>query len=175
VREAFNVLSGEKLLKLSPYKGATVCTIDRQFFENIYRILNALEMLMIESTMENWSDGLCREVTEINERIGGLQTMELIWRDYQDFNDMFHERLEQFSRNDQALELIHDYRSIARLFSRERGVVLASVERLNESYQEHCDIIAAYEAHDLAACRQAYMVHADNSRLPTMRRIFGEE
>jgi DNA-binding GntR family transcriptional regulator len=39
-------------------QGATVCTIDRQFFENIYRILNALEMLMIESTMENWSDGL---------------------------------------------------------------------------------------------------------------------
>ena len=174
VREAFNVLSGEKLIKLSPYKGATVCTIDRQFFENIYRILNALEMLMIESTMENWSQSLCRELEEINGRIGELQTMDLIWEKYQDLNDQFHQKLEQFSRNDQALELIHDYRAIARLVSREHGVVLASVERLNESYREHQAIIAAYEAHDLTACRQAYMVHADNSRLPTMRRIFGE-
>jgi len=174
VREAFNVLSGEKLIKLSPYKGATVCTIDRQFFENIYRILNALEMLMIESTMENWSDNLRREVTEINEQIGTLQTMELIWEKYQDLNDQFHRKLEQFSRNDQALELIYDYRAIARLITRKNGVVLASVDRLNESYQEHKRIIEAYEARDLQACRQAYMIHADNSRLPTMRRLFGE-
>lgn len=174
VREAFNVLSGEKLIKLSPYKGATVCTIDRQFFENIYRILNALEMLMIESTMENWSDSLRREVIDINEQIGALQTMELIWEKYQDLNDQFHQKLEQFSRNDQALELIYDYRSIARLIAREHGVVLASVDRLNESHQEHNRIIEAYEARDLQACRQAYMIHADNSRLPTMKRIFGE-
>jgi len=174
VREAFNVLSGEKLIKLSPYKGATVCTIDRQFFENIYRILNALEMLMIESTLEHWSEGLRREVAGINEQIGQLQTMELIWEKYQDLNDQFHQKLEQFSRNDQALELVYQYRAIIRLITREHGVVLSSVERLNQSYREHETIIEAYEAHDLQACRQAYMVHADNSRVPTMNRIFGE-
>jgi DNA-binding GntR family transcriptional regulator len=174
VREAFNVLSGEKLIRLSPYKGATVCTIDRQFFENIYRILNALELLMIESTMEHWTERLRQEVTEINEQVSELQTMELIWEKYQDLNDQFHEKLEQFSRNDQALELIHQYRAIIRLITREHGVALSSVERLNQSFQEHKAIIEAYEAHDLLACRQAYMVHADNSRVPTMNRIFSE-
>ena len=174
VREAFNVLSGEKLIRLSPYKGATVCTIDRQFFENIYRILNALEILMIESTMEHWTERLRQEVTAINEQVGQLQTMDLIWERYQDLNDQFHEKLEQFSRNDQALELIHQYRAIIRLITREHGVALSSVERLNQSFQEHQAIIEAYEAHDLLACRQAYMVHADNSRVPTMNRIFSE-
>jgi DNA-binding GntR family transcriptional regulator len=174
VREAFNVLSGEKLIRLSPYKGATVCTIDRQFFENIYRILNALEILMIESTMEHWSDDLRRELIGINERIGELQTMELIWEKYQDLNDVFHEKLEQFSLNDQALEMIHQYRAIIRLITREHGVALTSVERLNQSYREHGAIIEAYKARDLQACRQAYMVHADNSRIPTMNRIFGK-
>lgn len=175
VREAFSVLSGEKLITLAPYKGATVCPIDRQFFINIYRILNALELMMIDTTMENWSEPLDRELTQINEEIHGLQTMSLIWERYQDLNESFHGKLEQFSTNEQALELMAQYRRIIRLITWEYAAVLSSVDRLNKSYEEHRAILDAYRSHDLDACTKAYRVHAENSRESAVEKIFGKE
>ena len=74
VREAFNVLSGENLIKLVPYKGAVIQPIDRLFFENIYDIMTALEVLSIDSAIKNWNPELEAELIDVNKQISELKT-----------------------------------------------------------------------------------------------------
>ena len=175
IREAFNVLSGEKLITLVPYKGATVCSINRQFFENIYRILSALELMMMDTALENWSEAMYQRLTDLNEQIHELQTMDLIRDRYQDLNDEFHAALEQYSENEQALALEKSYRRIIRLVTSEYDGILASVDRLNEAYEEHKAMIAALQSQDIEACWRAFRIHAINSCESVVEKIFGQE
>ena len=172
VREAFNILAGEKLVILEPYKGARVCEVDKKFFVNIYSIMNALEMMAAESCIENWSSKLEYELRQINNKIAKLQSMDLINNNYQGLNKEFHTKIEQFFDNDQAIELIKQYRKVIDLVTKEKDSVLVSVDRLNESVKEHNFIIDSLSLNNYDGVMKAYRIHSINSRNAAINKIF---
>ena len=171
VREAFRTLAGEKLIELSPYKGATVCPVDRTFCENAYEILNMLEALAMAYAVTCWSAELCAKLTGINEEIRGLNTPEAIALHYHRLNRAFHDPIEAFCRNEQAKELLFQYRHLVWTVSKIRA--LDSARRVEEAAAEHEAILNALDRGDVSACRQLYMEHAARARKQTLERIFG--
>lgn len=171
VREAFNTLAGENLLELIPYKGAVIRSIDRLFFENIYDIMTALEVLSIESCIQNWSPELRESLMATNERIRSLKTDKQVRANYAALNTEFHHQIEQFYHNSEAEGLLSQYRRLVELVVGNRS---RSLERAREAADEHQRLIDALERGSVSEARTAFLEHGYRSRDVSVDTIFGE-
>lgn len=172
VREAFNTLAGENLLELIPYKGAVIRSIDRLFFENIYDIMTALEVLSIESCIQNWSPQLRENLMATNERIRSLKTDKQVRANYAALNTEFHRQIEQFYNNSEADGLLSQYRRLVELVVGNRS---RSLERAREAADEHQRLIDALEHGSVSEARTAFLEHGYRSRDVSVDTIFGLE
>ncbi len=172
VREAFNVLSGENLIKLVPYKGAVIQPIDRLFFENIYDIMTALEVLSIDSAIKNWNPELEAELIDVNKQISELKTEKQVRNNYDDLNRRFHSLIEQFYNNDQAAELLLHYRHLVQLVVSKRSRTL---ERTREAVKEHAGLIESLSKGSVSASRAMFLEHAYKARDASLDAIFGNK
>lgn len=170
VREAFNALAGENLLELVPYKGAVIRSIDRLFFENIYDIMTALEVLSIESCIQNWSDALRDELLSVNERIRALKTEKQVKAQYAVLNAQFHRLIEQFYDNPQAFELLAQYRKLVDMVLGSRA---RSLKRAKEAVEEHQRLIDALASGSANDARMAFLEHGYRSRNVSVDTMFG--
>lgn len=158
VREAIQTLTAEGLLENNPYKGATVCTVDRQFISNVYDILRSMETLIIESMEGHWNDEIRSQIVNVNREIAMISTQEEVAQKFNALNRRFHDPLEQFCTNDRAVDLRQRYhRYISILVERGR---LHSVERVKKVAAEHEAIIAALDSGDMHQVRKAYNLHS---------------
>lgn len=171
VREAFNVLAGENLLELIPYKGAMIRPIDRHFFENIYDIMTALEVLGIESCIRNWTPELKENLTAVNDRIRALKTEKQVRAQYSALNTEFHNMIDQFYYNSQAEELLSHYRKLVELVVGNRS---RSLERTRVAVEEHQRLIDALDRGSVSQARSAFLEHGYNSRNVSLDAIFGQ-
>ena len=53
IRDAFKIIETRGLIKVIPYKGATVCDLDEDEIENIYEVRAELDALAIRKAAEN--------------------------------------------------------------------------------------------------------------------------
>lgn len=169
VREAFNALSGENLIKIIPYKGAVVQPINRLFFENIYDIMTALEVLCIESAIHNWNDALESELRGVNQQIFKLKTERQVRSNYDDFNQKFHHLIEQFYDNQQAAGLLAHYRNLVNLGVAKRSRTLA---RSREAVKEHTCLIEALSKGNVGQARTLFLEHAYKARDASLDVLF---
>lgn len=158
VREAIQILTAERLLENNPYKGATVCTIDRLFIENIYDILRSMETLIIESIEGHWDDAIRNEVVSVNRQMAQINTLDDVAARYNTLNRSFHDPLERFCRNDRAIDLRNRYHHLITILV-ENGE-LHSIERVKQSVAEHDAIISALDSGDMHQVRKAYDLHS---------------
>lgn len=170
VREAFNALAGENLLELVPYKGVVIHSIDRLFFENIYDIMTALEVLSIESCILNWTPELHDKLTSINERIRALKTEKQVKANYSALNEEFHHLIEQFYNNAQASELLAQYRKLVEMVLGNRA---RSLKRAMEAVEEHQRLIDALASGSASDARTAFLEHGYRSRNVSVDTMFG--
>jgi len=168
VREAMQTLSGEYLLTLNPYKGATVAVIDRGFVDHMYDILRSMEVLLIESITEHWTPELRAEVVEINDHIASL-SLEELRANYNTLNRKFHGKIEQFCNNPQALDLRNLYHRNVTILS-DQGLPHTR-ERYEAAIEEHKHIIAAIDTGDVNEIRKEYHVHAIAAQKELHRQI----
>ena len=168
VREAIQTLSGEYLLNINPYKGATLTVIDRQFVSNMYDILRSMEVLLIESIADHWTPELRAEVVELNEYIASLPFEEQL-KDFNRLNREFHGKLEQFCTNPHALDLRNLYHRNVTILS-EQGLPHTR-ERYLEAVEEHRRIIAAIDSGDLDEIRKEYHKHSIAAQKELYRQI----
>jgi len=161
VREAFNILAGENLLELVPYKGAVIRPIDQLFFENIYDIMTALEVLSIESCIQNWSPELKARLESVNDKILALKTDKQVRTHYSAYNLEFHGLIEQFYHNNRAKELLTQYRKLVEMMVGNRA---RSLERCKEAVQEHQRLIDMLDSGSVSGARTAFLEHGYRSR-----------
>ena len=171
VRETFYTLCSEGLLEINPYKGATVCNIDRAFVSNLYDILRSMEVLIIESIEGRWNDFIRKEIVAANEAIALISTQEEILRSYNALNRRFHDPLEQFCTNDRAIELRNQNYIYISILS-EQGKP-HSLRRVREAVNEHQAIIEALDSGDMHQVRKAYTLHSTAAKEELLRQIYG--
>ena len=160
-REAFSILCGENLLDIVPYKGVIVREVNRKTVQDMYGVLRAMEVLIVESILGHWTPELRESVTAVNEQIKMIQTPEDVAERFNDLNRAFHDPLEQFCTNARAVQLrkqYHDYITIMTETGRRH-----SVRRVQEIYTEHCSIISALDSGNLPLIREAYIRHSINA------------
>lgn len=157
VREAFHTLNGEKMIRIDPYKGATILPVDINFVKDIYELERALECLLIESLAENGTEELFKKLRQLNERIGRLENTKQRGVRYTVLNSDFHRLLYSKSTNQKVLELREYYHGI---ISTLRQRYVAGTKRLETVVKEHEEIIAAAEAKDMESAVRWSARHA---------------
>lgn len=165
-REAFSILSGEDLLDIVPYKGVVIHEVNRQTVQDIYGVLRAMEVLMIESIEGHWTQEMRENIFSVNEQIRSLSTLEEVHDKFNDLNRAFHDPLEQFCTNGRARRLrkqYHDYITIITETGRTH-----SLDRVRQVYSEHCSIISALDSGNMALIREAYIRHSINAETELM-------
>jgi DNA-binding GntR family transcriptional regulator len=157
LREAFQVMASEGLLKLHPNRGAVVTrpTIT-DALENIV-IVKALECLAIRLACERGSDAQLEEIATLHGRMHGHSDRNEI-KPYFELNNMVHEAIVRASGNS-ALVAMHEHvdRHITRL-QKLSGALEADPQI---SMQEHDKFINALLQRDKDAAEAALKEHLD--------------
>ena len=118
VREALKILSGSGLVTFSPYKGASVRTVDRDLAQNVFDLRLLLEPEAVERSVRGTKSpaNLFKEANRILAeaekagRKGDHATLSLLNRD-------FHRALYQHCGNPLLVSMLDDLRDRAALVS----------------------------------------------------------
>ena len=161
VREAFFTLAAEKLIEMSPYKGAEVLPINRQFIADIYEIQGMLEELMNVNTMPLLTEEDMNRLKQINRQMQSVEDTPFGHQEYLRLNEMFHELVYEKSPNAFAAERWRYYHQIIRMLWTNYERVY---DRMKQACEEHNKLIAAFEAQDADAVREIMHIHTDHAK-----------
>ena len=161
VREAFFTLAAEKLIEMSPYKGATVLPINERFILDMYEIQEMLERLLANGAMQFLTKEDFTKMREINRRIYSLEDTDFGREEYIRLNAKIHDIIYSHSPNIHAFERYQYYHQ---LFT----VMWSNYERVHQrmvdAADEHLEIIEALESGDEDKVRHAIKIHSINAR-----------
>ena len=169
VREAIRKLEQEGYVIMMPRRGTYVSDVSVSDVKEIFEIRSALESL---------ATGLAARRIEPDE----LETLQKLLVEIEGYiakNDMdkivetdikFHELLYQVSRNDRLVAIIHNLKE---QLARFRTLSMSYPGRLQETLEEHSDMVEAIANGDVSAARDAaehHMERAEKTLLKAMRR-----
>lgn len=144
VREAFQRLQGEGLIKGTPHKGARVISIDDRFIRHIYEVRGVMEGLLACSGFSAITAGTIEALESINQKISEAsdkgETDEILSLDHQ-----FHIKIYEHSQNTVALDI---YNNFTRLLSKLRCRYGFGTYRLHELTQQHETILNFFRTGD---------------------------
>lgn len=171
VREAFFTLAAEKLIEMSPYKGAEVLPINRRFIADIYEIQGVLEELMNVKTMPLLSPDDINQLKQINRQMQSVEDTPFGHQEYLRLNEMFHELVYEKSPNAFAAERWRYYHQIIRMLWTNYERVY---DRMKQACEEHSILIEAFEAQDAEAVRRVMFMHTDHAKETFLRQYAGD-
>ena len=169
VREAIRKLEQEGYVIMMPRRGTYVSDVSVSDVKEIFEIRSALESL---------ATGLAARRIEPDE----LETLQKLLVEIEGYiakNDIdkivetdikFHELLYQVSRNDRLVAIIHNLKE---QLARFRTLSMSYPGRLQETLEEHSDMVEAIANGDVSAARDAaehHMERAEKTLLKAMRR-----
>ena len=160
VREAFHVLVGERLLVMSPYKGATVLPLDKTYAMQVYDLQYALEGYLIEASMKN---GFSEENIQALERINEEMRSNLEQEDNSrvNLNRSFHMTLYASCADTVTFDVFHQYFDLIGAIRTEYKI---DADRERRTVMEHEEILKAIRAKDIGSAKKAVRRHIENSK-----------
>ena len=167
VREAFNVLCGEQLLEMNPYRGATVKAVTSNLLAQLYDIASTLEPLLVELSMEaGYPESLLQELEQINKELASLENNEEdLSKRRIALNVRFHEVAYSPCKGHMAHDLylrnLHQQHSIRKYHSMDYA-------RVMETVQEHDFLIKALRNKDVVSAVTISKIHSQNSKRYTL-------
>lgn len=166
VREAIQALSGERLLEINPYKGATVLQIDREYINYSNDLLAAIESLFSEDLVTSLDAEKISRLREINREIGRLQDKKSITQSYTALNNRFHALLHSVVSNRLAVEAYNRYHEILLAVRLEYS---PDPERVLQVVEEHEDILRAVELKNARQVESAVYLHSMKAKMNYMK------
>lgn len=157
VREALQLLQSEGLVDNVPHVGATVSPISRQSIEEVFAVMEGLELVAARAAAQNMTpaDGL-----ELDQIVAGMDRAQAAGRhaEWADLNSRFHLAISRLS----AMPMLHEMteRVLAR-WDRVRRFYFNGVlvHRIELAQREHRDLVAAMRAGDFAALERTVKDH----------------
>lgn len=161
VREAFFTLAAEKLIEMSPYKGAVVLPVDKRFITDIYEIQGALEELINVKAMPLLAPEDINQLEQMNRLMQAVEDSSLGYQEYLRFNEMFHKLVYEKCPNTFAVERWkYYYRLIYTLWiNYEHGY-----DRIVEACTEHDELMTAFKRQDVEAVRRVMRIHTGHAK-----------
>ena len=162
VREAFNMLCGEQLLELNPYKGATVMAVTPELMAQLNDVQGALESLLVELCMQKgYSKELLDQLESINQEIDSLDEQGIRERRIE-LNAQFHALEYSPCKDHMAYALFQ--KNLDQLHAIRRYQV-TKMERVKQTVDEHRMIISALRCNDVVSAVTLAKLHTKNSKI----------
>lgn len=159
LREALRELQGEGIFEPVSGRGLTISTISREDAENAYRIRSVLEALVVEQFIEKADDGAVRDLARQGETLKQAYRSGVL-KNIIESKRAFYDRICTGADNAIAFDILN--RLVLRTSSLRRYSLLRK-ERQAQSIREIERLIAAIEARNIEAAREAALDHVKNS------------
>lgn len=161
VREAFNMLCGEQLLELNPYRGATVMAVTPELMAQLNDVQCALESKLVELCIQKgYSKELLDQLEAINQEMAGLDERGIRERRI-DLNNRFHS-LEYTPCQDHMAYAMFK-RTLDQITAIRRFHVM-DAWRVMETVEEHAMIIKALRRSDVVSAVALTKLHTSNAK-----------
>ena len=150
------MLGGEQLLRLNPYRGATVMAVTSDLIMQLNDVQSALEGLLVELCLQKgYAKDLLDEMERVNQQIAAAGPGERERRIV--LNTEFHTLEYSPCKNHMAFNLFQ--RTVKQLYTIHRFYP-AEVERVREMVQEHQQIIDSLRARDVLSAVAITKLHS---------------
>ncbi len=160
VREAFNQLEQEGLVKYESNRGWFARGLTKNDFEDVYSVRLAMEQLAIEICVDRISD---EEIEELLEKIDMMEffTQKKNASKVRELNKEFHEVLYKATNSRFIIKLLRTYQEYVH-FAREKTVVYDG--DLVEILKEHREIYDSVSQKNKKKAKEAIKIHLLNSK-----------
>lgn len=144
LREALKVLASEGLVELRPRRGCYVTEISPQDLDDIFPLMAMLEGRCAAEAVKRARVADIKALAAIHEQLEAAAREGRIDAFFE-ANQEFHRKIQEIANNRWMLSVIQDLRKVLKL-SRLHSLSLEG--RLQQSLDEHRQIMAAFEAKD---------------------------
>lgn len=157
VREALQLLQSEGLVDNVPHVGATVSAISRQSIDEVFAVMEGLEIVASRAAAERMT---AADAAALEQIAAGMDRAQAAGRhaEWADLNSRFHLSISRLS----AMPMLHEMteRVLAR-WDRVRRFYFNGVlvHRVEQAQREHRALLAAMRSGDLAALEQTVKDH----------------
>ena len=156
LREALKVLATEGLVTMKVRRGAYVTEVSDKDQRDVYHLLSLLESDATGVVAQQATETELTELAQLHQELkASTQNTERFF----EINEQFHMRLLEMANNRWRTQLVLDLRKVMKL---NRHNSLFKSGRIEESLQEHQDIMDALMAHDAALSQQCMQTHFKN-------------
>jgi DNA-binding GntR family transcriptional regulator len=157
VREALQLLQSEGLVDNVPHVGATVSPISRQSIDEVFAVMEGLELVATRSAAQRLTPA---DAAALEELVSGMDKAQAAGRhaEWADLNSRFHLAISRLSAMPMLQEMTE--RVLARWDRLRRfyfnGVL---VHRVEQAQKEHRALLAAMKAGDLPLLEKTVKEH----------------
>jgi DNA-binding GntR family transcriptional regulator len=156
LREALKVLATEGLVTMKVRRGAYVTEVSDKDQRDVYHLLSLLESDATGVVAQQATEAELAELAQLHQELkAATQNTERFF----EINEQFHMRLLEMANNRWRTQLVLDLRKVMKL---NRHNSLFKSGRIEESLQEHQDIMDALLVHDAALSQQRMQTHFKN-------------
>lgn len=162
VRIAIQMLTDEGLVIKEPRRGAFVHTFSARELDEVTSIRIALEAMVVEYAIPNWSEAIENELTDIVEQMfeaardGDRQTIF-------ELDVKFHSALWELSQHGILIEVVSSLRSRISRFLAEANDRVSTAELIMH-VATHRDLVEVLKQGDITEAKTAMTEHIWNSR-----------
>lgn len=160
LREALKVLAAEGLVTLKPRRGCYVTELSEQDLDEIFDLLGVLEGRCASEAVRKLGTGAMQQLERLHEDLERAAAADDIDRFFE-ANQAFHLTLQQIAGSRWLLQVIQDLRKVMKL---NRHDSLRIEGRLQQSLEEHREIMEAIRGRDPARAEEAMRTHLRSSR-----------
>lgn len=160
LREAFKVLAAERLVELSPNRGASVVALSRSDVEQLFELMGALEGLAGQLAAERRTEAELAEIRALHfEMLAAHARRDL--PAYYDLNRRIHVAISRCARNDMLAET---YDSVNTRIQNLRFRSNFNQDKWSHAVREHQQMLEALETGNGSALRALLETHLRNKR-----------
>lgn len=160
LREAFKVLAAERLVELSPNRGASVVALSRSDVEQLFELMGALEGLAGQLAAERRTEAELAEIRALHfEMLAAHARRDL--PAYYALNRRIHVAISRCARNDMLAET---YDSVNTRIQNLRFRSNFNQDKWNHAVREHQQMLEALETGNGSALRALLETHLRNKR-----------
>ena len=156
LREALKVLATEGLVTMKMRRGAYVTEVSEQDMSEVYHLLALLESDAVGVVAQSASEAQLRELQALHTELAGA----VADRDrFFAVNERFHTRVLEIAGNKWRNQMVADLRKVMKL-NRQQSLLKSG--RIEESLQEHAQVLDALLARDAPMASQRMQAHFRN-------------
>ena len=167
IREALQQLQGEGLIVIEPNKGARVRTVDERFIRNTYGIREAIDALLVRSSVPHLTQEQLDELRAVQYDFEGAARENDVERCVA-IDRQFHRTIYRASENLDALTIVERSRGLIDCLRIKYGFGHA---RIPGMIREHRELVDALERKDVDETALLSSRHCERGKLDLLEQM----